>query len=286
MTHLIGMLVLFFLQPEGRQDSTSMTVESRPMEVSTPPSPWHVLASTFGSIGGYSTGTDSRSVSGYVTLSNLWRDYYTVGYANLWLERSDVGGKYYSQQFISGRVTQFVSERVSLTGLYGFLDESEIQFYSGSATFHWLGAGANYWFSYYHVAGASAAFSLSKGNLAASAFRGYFAFDVLNGIWSTSTIVVTGAEWSPTFLTFHQTLSVPLGNENYIVATADFGRRGFYLDDESLVMYNQRAIQTGLYAVKATIKLTSGVFLVPSFEYDTFDDYNAKYGSIGLRAVF
>ncbi|MBI5471251.1 MAG: hypothetical protein HY961_02795 [Ignavibacteriae bacterium] len=282
-THFLGLISLLMTHGFSPEDSAIGSVQPTVAEVT---SPLHVMASGFGTLGSYSTGTDLRSASGYVSLSNSWRDYYTVGYANLWLERSDAGGKYYSQNFVSGRVTKFVSQRVSLTGLYGFLDEGEIEFYSGAAVFHWIGAGANYWFSYTHVAGASAAVSLSKGNLAASALRGYFSFDVLNGIWTTSTIVVTGAEWSPTFLTFHQTLSVPLGNENYIVATADFGRRGFYLDDESLVVYNQRAIQTGSYAAKATIKLTSGIFLIPSFEYDTFDDFNAKYGSIGVRAVF
>jgi hypothetical protein len=210
----------------------------------------------------------------------------TLGFSTLWLERSDAGGKYYSQQLASARALVFVSDRISLSGHYAYLNEGEIANYSGAAMFHWLGGGANYWFSYLAYVGTSFSISLSKGNVASSAFRGWYSLDLGGGIWATSMALVTGAEWAPLLFAFRQAVSVPLGNDSYIIAWADIGRRGFYFDDESLVAYNQREIQTGAYAVKSIIRIVNNVYAIPSFELDAFDDYTVKYGSLGVRVIF
>ncbi len=250
------------------------------------PSPWHTIVSAYGAIGGYSTGTDSRSVSAYLTFTNAWLDYYTLGYATLWLERSDAGGKYYSQQLISARGSWFVSDRVSLAGHYAYLDEGEIQFYSNPAVFHWGGAGGSYWFSPFQVAGTSFTLSFSGGSLIAGMYRAAHSFDVANGIWLTSSAIVTDADWTPRLFSFRQSVSVPLGNDSYLIASGVIGRRGFYLDDEGLIVYNQRSVQTGSIALKGVVSVAEGFYLLPAFEYNLFDEYNVKYGSIGVRAVF
>ncbi len=79
---------------------------------------------------------------------------------------------------------------------------------------------------------------------------------------------------------------MPLGGESFVEVSADIGRRVFYFDDELLLVYNQREIQTGSVLLKGTVKLFPHFFVVPSLEYDVFDSYNVKYGSLGVRVVF
>ena len=284
MTSCLLAVALSFSSVQG--DSSFHSTDSESNEPLGITSPLHVLTSAYGTLGSYSTSTDTRSLSSYVTLTNSWRDYYTLGFSALWLQRSDAGGKYYSQQVATARALAFVTDQISLSGHYAYLNEGEIANYSGAAVFHWLGGGANYWFSYWSYVGTSISISLSKGNLAASAFRGWYSLDLGGGIWATSMAVVTGAEWAPYLFTFRQVVSVPLGNESYIIGWADIGRRGFYFDDESLVAYNQREIQTGAYAVKGIVKIVKNVYAIPSFELGSFDDYTVKYGSLGIRVIF
>jgi hypothetical protein len=249
------------------------------------PSPLHFLASAYGTLGGYSTSTDSRSYSGYVTLTNAWRDYYTLGFSSLSLKSSGAG-KFYSQDVVTARASLFVSDRVALVGHYGYLFEGEISSYSSSAVFHWIGGGANYWFSYFSLAGISSSAAITGGKVVSSAFRGWYSFDVLNGIWASSLVVVTASDWSPRLFSFRQVVTVPVGNESSIIGWADVGRRGFYFDDESLIMYNQRSILRGSFVVKAIVRIVGGVYAIPLLQYDTLDDYDVKYASLGIRVVF
>ncbi len=246
----------------------------------------HVVASAYGSLGGYSTDTRSQSASAYFTLDNAWQDYYTLGFASHWLDRDDAGGNYYKQQLFSARASWLFDYRVNLSVHYGYLNEGTIEGLSASTHFHFVGGGANYWFSPTSVAGASFTLSLSEGKLQSNSFGVSFAFNLTDGIWATSTATSGKAEWSPRLFVVRQSLSVPLGGENFIQATADVGRRVFHFDDQLLVVYNQREIQTGHYLLKGIVKLTSQLFIVPSLEYNAFDDYNVKYGSLGVRVVF
>lgn len=252
----------------------------------SPPSQVHVIGSVYAALGRYSTETDSRSLSGYLTISNAWRDYYTLGYATLWLERSDAGGKYYSQHLVSAKGSWLVSDRIAIAAHYAYLDEGEIQFFSNPATFHWAGGGGSYWFSPFSLVGGSCTISISGGTLVAGMYRAAYAFDVAGGIWLTSTAIVSDAEWTPKLFSFRQSISVPLGNDSYLVAAGNIGRRGFYFDDEGLIVYNQRAVQTAGVALKGIIHTGAGFYILPAFEYNAFDGYNVMYGSLGVRGVF
>lgn len=273
----LGLVILFM--PLGLAQDESI-------EPATLPSSWHTVATVYGALGRYSTDTDARAASAYITVSNAWRDYYTLGYATLWLERGDSGGKYYSQHALSARGSWFVSDRISVASHYAYLDEGEIQFYSNPATFHWGGAGASYWFSPFQVVGTSFTLSLSKGSVLARIYRAVHSFDVANGIWLTSSVIVTDAAWTPQLFSFRQLVTLPLGNESYLVAAGDFGRRGFYFDDEGLVIYNHRLVQTAGATLKGIVRIIPTFFVIPAVEYSRFDEYNVFYGSFGIRAVF
>ncbi len=280
MTHLIGFIPFLFLSPD------SSAIDFQLSSLSTP-SPLHVIASAFGTAGSYSTQTDSRSFSGYVTFSNAWRDYYTIGYANLWLSSTAAGGKYYSQNLFTGRASWLLpGDRISIAVHYAFLSEGEIQSYSSAATFHWAGGGATYWFSPFQFTAASFSLALSDGGVVAGIYRGIFSLDVGAGIWLTSTVIVNDADFTPSLFSFRQSVSVPLGNDSYIIGSGETGRRGFSFDDEALVIYNQRAIQTAAVGLKAIVRIFDRIYIIPAFEYDALDGYNAKYGSVGIRAVF
>ncbi len=286
MTHLFGMVGLMLTHAYIGLDSSSSVGTPGP-DVRVPTfSPLHIVASAYGSLGSYSTDTRSRSASTYFTLSNSWQDYYTVGFATLWLERDDAGGKYYSQQLVSARASWLFDYRTNLSVHYGYLHEGEIASFSAPSTFHFVGGGVHYWFSPTAVAGTSATLSLSESKLQSSTFRASFSFQPVEGFWVTSTATVGEAQWAPRLFVFRQSLSVSLGGESSLQASADIGRRVFHFDDELLVAYNQREIQTGYFLLKGTVKLFPHFFVVPSFEYDAFDSYNSKYGSLGLRVVF
>lgn len=285
MHNLLGMLVAFGLHAPVSQDSLG-----NPSEYEQPVgllSPVHVIASTYGTIGTYSTETHSYSISGYATLTNAWRDYYTVGYIDLWLNRSDLGGKYFSQNLFTARGSWLLSgDRVSISTHYAYLDEGEIQSFSNPAVFHWMGAGGQYWFSPFQTIGTSLTLSLSEGTFVAGGYSSFFSFDVGSGIWSTTKLTVTDADFTARLFSLGQEISVPLGNDSYVVARGQFGRRGFFFDDEALIVYNQRAVQTKSFSVKGIIQTFSKLYLIPSLQYDAFDEYDIFYGSIGIRATW
>ena len=279
MHHLVGLFALFFLLADSAESDS-------PTAFISVPSPLHMVISAYGTMGGYSTETASRTISGYVTLSNAWRDYYTIGYGNLWLESNDAGGKYYSQNSLTARTSWLMSgDRISLALQYAYLDEGAIQNFSTSQVFHWAGAGAVYWFSPFQYVSAAFSLSLSEGVLVAGAYRGSFSFDAANGIWATSTLIVNDADFTAKLCSFRQSVSIPLGNDSFLIASGEVGRRGFYFDDELLIIYNQRYVQTGSYALKGIVQATDHIYLIPSFEYTLFDDYDVKYGSLGVRVV-
>lgn len=283
MKRIVCVLVLFLSQ--GEANALLPSIVPQVDETTGVASPIHIVASAYGVVGRYSTDTRSRSVSGYVTLSNAWLDYYTIGYNTLWLER-DADGTYYTQHLGVARASVFLPPRVTLALHYAYLNEGEIQSFSQRTIFHWMGSGISYWFSPLQVAGTSFTLSLSGGNFAGSIFRGYFSCEVVAGIWSTTTAVLSDASWTPSLFSVHQTISLPLGNENYIVASAGAGRRAFYLDDEALIVYNQRVVLTRCAQLKAIVNVGGGCYLVPSFDFNGHDEYSALYGSLGLRVVF
>jgi hypothetical protein len=246
----------------------------------------HFVASTYGSIGQFTTDTKSRSISGYFTISNSWRDYYTAGFASLWLERDDAGGKYYAQQLASLRASWFFGYRLNVAVHYAYLNEGEIAFYSNPAIFHFLGAGGDYWFSPAQVIGTSFTVSLSERKLRSQAYRGYYSFNIGHDIWLNSKVVVTKTEWTPTLLSIKELLSFRLGGDNHLTASAEIGRRAFYFDDDNLIVYNQRVVQTGTYTIKGTIRLTDFLYVIPALEYGVHDEYKTTHGSLGLKAIF
>ncbi|MBX2991688.1 MAG: hypothetical protein KF749_11040 [Bacteroidetes bacterium] len=283
MTFVSGLLGFVVAASGGIRDSSTDANDGGIIPL---PSPLHVMVSTFGTLGSYSTGTKSRSLSGFATLSNAWVDYYTIGYGTLWLERDDAGGKYYTQHLVAARASKFLPPRITLAGHYAYLDEGEIQLFSERTNFHWMGGGASYWFSPFQVAGSSFTLSLSGGEIATRIVRGYFSFEVTAGIWSTTTAIASNASWTPSLFWLHQTVSIPFGGRYHFVVSGGIGRRAFYLDDETLVLYNQRVVQTRLVQAKAVVNIVGGFYVIPSFEYNGHDEYSATYGSLGLRLVF
>jgi hypothetical protein len=268
----------------GDSDSVSQVYE--PENLTAVTSSMHFMASAYGTMGTYSTDTRSRSASAYITLSDAWKDYYTLGFATLWLDRDDLGGKYYSQELVSGQASWSLGYRTKLFATYAYLHESEIASYSSPATFHFGGGGGSYWLSLTEQIGMSAIVSLSEGKSQSENLRGFFSFHIAEGIWATSTATYSKAKWTPSLFVFRQSVSVPLGNESYIVASADVGRHAFHFDDEFLLVYNQRVVQTGYYLLKGTIRVFNQFYIIPSFEYNGFDEFNVKYGSLGARMVF
>lgn len=250
------------------------------------PATLHFLGSAYGTLGRYSTDTRSRTASAYVTLSEAWQDYYTAGYSRLWLERDDAGGRYYTQHLAVARASVFLPPRITLALHYAYLDEGEIQRFSQRTVFHWMGGAASYWFSPFLVAGTSSTLSLSGGTIASGIVRAFCSFEVAAGIWSTTTAVVSDVTWTPPLFSVHQTISVPLGANHRAVVSAGLGRRAFYFDDETLVMYNQRVVQTGFVQVRVTVNVVGGFSFIPAFEYNAHGEYSALYGSVGVRAVF
>jgi hypothetical protein len=246
----------------------------------------HLIASAYGSIGTYSTDTRSRSASTYFTLSDEWKNYYTLGFAALWLVRDDLAGKYYSQELVSGQASWLLGYRTKLFATCAYLHEGKIASYSPSTAFHFGGGGGSYWLSLTEQVGASAILSLSEGKVQSENLRGFFSFHIAEGIWATSTATYSKAKWTPSLFVFRQSVSVPLGGDSYLAASADFGRHAFYFDDDLLLVYNQRVVQTGYYLLKGTIRVFDQFYLIPSFEYNVFDEYNVKYGSLGARMVF
>jgi hypothetical protein len=219
-------------------------------------------------------------------LSDEWKDYYTLGFATLWLDRDDLGGKYYSQELVLGRASWLLGYQTNLFASYAYLHEGEIASYSSPATFHFAGGGGSYWLSPTEQIGASAVVSLSEGKIQSENLRGFFSFHIAEGIWATSMATFSKAKWTPSLFVFRQSVSVPLGGDSYLAASADFGRHAFYFDDELLLVYNQRAVQTGYYLLKGTIRIFDQFYLIPSFEYNVFDEYKVKYGSLGARIMF
>lgn len=286
MTTIVGTLALLLAHTGQADDSTGSTTPVEAPAVASLASYWHGVASVYGVAGRYSTDTDSRTLSAYITLARNWRDYYTLGYTTLWLERDDTGGKYYTQHFLVGRGSWLLTERIAAAVHYAYLDEGEIRFYSNPAVFHWVGVGASYWFSPFRVAGASCTYSFSAGSIASATYRAVHSFDAGAGIWLTSGVIVTDTDRLPRLLSFRQTVSFSLGNDSYLVATGDIGRRGFFFDDEALIVYNQRAVQRGGFILKGIMHIVSGLYLIPAFDYVAFDDYSVKYASLGIRAIF
>jgi hypothetical protein len=283
MNLLLGMVGLMLSHVHGGPDSIQ-AFETTEAEVNIPSlSLLHVVASTYGSLGWYSTGTQSQSASAYVTMNKAWQDFYTLGFSSLWLNSDDAGGNYYQQQLLSARASWLFAYRVNLSVHYGFLNEGEIQGYSSASRVHFFGGGAHYWFSPIAVAGGSFTLSLSEGTVQSNSTSGSIAFYLGGGVWSTTMMTTGKATWSQRLFVARQTVSVSFEGENVIEATADVGRRVFHFDDQLLVAYNQRDIQTGHYLLKGVVQLTSQLFVVPSFEYNTFDDYNVRYASVGLR---
>ncbi len=280
MHFVAGLVTFFFMHADSAEFNSS------PASVGMPSS-LHIFASAYGTMGGYSTQTNSRSISGYFTASNAWRDYYTVGYANLWLERDDAGGKYYSQILVTARGSWLLTgDRISLAAHYAYLNEGAIQNFSTAQVLHWAGAGGTYWFSPFQNMSASFSLSVADGKLFAGAYRGIYSLHIVNGIWTSSTVILTDADFSPRFFSFRQSVSVPIGNGSVLIMSGELGRRGFYFDDEALVVYNQRSVQTGSFILKGIVQTFDGLYLIPSFEYNVFDEYNVKYGSLGVRVVF
>jgi len=267
-------------------DSVSVDQVYAPENQAAVASTMHLIGSAYGTMGTYSTDTRSRSASAYLTLSDEWRDYYTLGLSTLWLERDDLGGKYYSQELVSGQAAWSIGYRTKLSATYAYLHEGEIASYSSPATFHFAGGGGSYWLSLTEQVGASAVVSLSGGKVQSANLRGFVLFHIAEGIWATSMATYSKAKWTPSLFVFRQSVSVPLGGDSYIAASADFGRHAFYLDDDLLLVYNQRAVQTGYYLLKGTIRIFDQFYVIPSFEYNGFDEYNVKYGSLGARMVF
>lgn len=286
MIHLLALACLLFANHcvAGNSDSVSQAYEPENLPAVT--SSMHFMASAYGTMGTYSTDTRTRSASAYVTMSDEWKDYYTLGFVTLWLDRDDLGGKYYSQGLVSGQATWSLGYRTKLFATYAYLHEGEIALYSSPATFHFGGGGGSYWLSLTEQIGASTMLSLSEGKIQSENLRGFVLFHIAEGIWATSSATYSKAKWTPSLFVFRQSVSVPFGNESYIVASADFGRHAFYFDDEFLLVYNQRAVQTAYYLLKGTIRVFDQFYVIPSFEYDGFDEYNVKYASLGVRMVF
>jgi len=284
MTHLLTLAGFLLASPIAADDSTAITQDY--VQESQPPSARHFVASAYSSLGYYSTDTRSRSASGYLTMSNGWKDYYTLGFAPLWLVRDDLGGKYYSQELVTARGSWLIDYRVNLTAFYGYLHEGAIANYSSAAVFHFAGGTGSYWFSPTENAGAGVLLSASAKKIQSEAVRGFFSLHIADGVWATSTATFSKAKWTPSLFVFRQSVSVPLGGDNYIMASVDFGRRAFYFDDDLLLVYNQREVQVGHYLVNGTIRLFGEFYAIPSFEYNKFDGYNVAYGSIGFRIVY
>ena len=268
----------------GYSDSVSQVYEPENQPVGA--SAIHLIGSVYGTMGTYSVGTRSRSASAYLTLSDEWRDYYTLGFATLWLERDDLDGKYYSQELASAQASWLLGYRTKLFTTYAYLHEGEIVSYSSPATFHFGGGGGSYWLSPTEQIGVSAMGSLSEGEVQSENFRGFFSFHIAEGIWATSAATFSKAKWTPSLFAFRQSVSVPIGSDSYLAASAEFGRHAFYFDDELLLVYNQRAVQTGYYLLKGTVRVFDRFYLIPSFEYDVFDEADVKYGSLGARMMF
>jgi hypothetical protein len=246
----------------------------------------HLMGSAYGTMGTYSTDTRSRSVSAYVTLSDEWKDYYTLGFVTLWLVRDDLGGKYYSQELAVGRASWLLGYWTNIFASYAYLHESEIASYSSPATFHFAGGGGSYWLSLTEQVGGSAVVSLSEGKVQSENLRGFFSFQIAEGIWATSMATYSKAKWTPSLFVFRQSFSVTVGGDSYLFASADIGRHAFYFDDDVLLAYNQRVVQTGNYLLKGTIKVFGQFYVIPSFEYNIFDGFDVKYTSLGARMVF
>jgi len=285
MTQLLAMLV--FLVPGGLSSVDSTLLDQQSATGDTPESRTiHLLPSAYGSFGSYSTGTRSRSASAYLTLSDSWRDYYTVGFSTLWLERDDAGGRYYTQGVATARASWFLGTRISVSAHYAYLHEGEIASYSPPTDFHLSGIGGSYWFSYNTVVGASGTIALSSGSAQAMIARAVFSHHLGAGFWTTSTVTTGNTRWTPAVAAWRQSLVIPLGGEHSIVASADIGRSVFYFDDELLVVYNQREVQTRFFQLKGVICILERTYLLPSLEYDEFESYNVTYASVGVRMVF
>lgn len=245
----------------------------------------HILASAFVSLGLYSTSTRSKAASAFVTLSDSWLDYYTIGFQLLRLERDDKGGSYFSQQLVPMSASRYLGGGTGVAVHYAFLREGEITDFSAASSFHFFGAGASHWFSAGLVAGSSFTLSLSAGRISSSAIRGGLSFHVGGGLWTTSSVITTKAEWGERLLSFRQGISVPLGNASSARASVVIGRRIFYFDDELLIIYNQREAHKIILGLGGSIRLSEAWFLFPSFEYNVFDGYRVFYGTVGIRAI-
>lgn len=283
VTHLSRFLKLFAIlailpTSSFTQDETQIGKSSE--------TPVNIIASTYFSLGSYSTSTRSTSPSVFVTISDSWRHYHTLGYQSLWLSQDDLGGKYYTQNMISLRSAWQLSPWVGLSGHYAYLREGDITDFSSATIFHIAGASGSYWFSSEFMVGGASTIILEKSKHSGTSLAVVFSGHLTSGLWATTRLTISQSSWTPKLLGIRETFALPIGNGSSITSYLDFGRRVFYFDDLLLVVYNQRDVQTFGAGLKASICIFESWYLLPSVEYDVFDPYSVSYLSLGLRTIF
>jgi hypothetical protein len=280
---MILLLVISNLLVSAEPDSTIADpgVETRnPQHTSV-----NVIATVLFSLGSYSTATSSHNRSAYLTLNESWRSYYTLGFHSLELRREDQGGAYYFQQFFTARVSHLLTNALNAGVHYAYLHENAFTVFP-SSSFHIFGMRGTYWLSHSDALGASLTMSISGSNVQTKIAQIAYTTRIVDGLWGTSVLSLSDAVWTSRLLAFRQNISIPFEDGIFLWASGGIGRRVFYFDDELLILYNQREVQTGNISFGASVKIFDQFYILPTLERDIFTDYSVTYGSVGLRAVF
>ena len=281
---------------------TTATMQLYPQSVK---SPLYIHGSSYYSVGTYSTSTISKSLNTYLTVEQPKKWFSTLSYQELTFSRDDMGDNYFNQYILLGKAGLWLNNRINLSGFFAYNFQSGMAYYfngfkynSQDFIFTVYGGNANYWFNRSTAVGFSYSGGIRKtsdwsftnpytlNETSERAFDNYslhFYCNVYKSIWSQTTGTVTYAKWAGQYFMFRENISTNLTDYLRVNVSVGIGRRAFYFDDELLVMYNPPDVQKACYVVGASIGITKNIFVFPSFEYDAFDDYLIRYGTIGFR---
>ncbi len=296
---IITTLIIFTVAVYGKtMVDTTAAVQLFPMNTQ---SPLYLHGSSYYSVGNYSTSTVSKSLNTYISLEKPKQWFLTGSYLELTFSRDDMGDNYFNQYILLGKAGVWIDNRTNASAFYAYNFQSGIKYYTEDFIFKIYGGNANYWFNKSTAVGISyvggtmttrefdvSSLSMNKKTTEHSLDNTsiHFYYNIYKSLWSHSTGTLTYAKWAGQFFMFRENLSFNVTDYLRVNASAGIGRRAFYFDEDLLVMYNQPDVQTASYVVGASIGVTKKIHIIPSFQYDEFDDYIVRYGTVGVRVTF
>ena len=253
-------------------------------------------ASSFATYGKYSDDRDSKAVGVYATLFNGVQSSYSLGVNVLQLYSKGQGGKFFTQKFVPSRGSWWLGGKWSFSAHGAFLNEetykfayelSGVQYDTSYAAnrFYFFGGGVMYHLAPSQLITLTATGSLHEKQIFSSAASLKYTTEIIRGLTS-----ISAAEFS-------KTASARLlyaGKEQLVYALQPFlfnikvmaGKRVFYFDESSFVLFNQREQQTLSIGGGASYHFSSALSFTGTYEYEKFPPYTISYYAAGIKYFF